>query len=376
MTQRMAAMGPGESGLGLPEPVLHGIDHVELWVGNARQAAHWYVWGMGFTPRATITSRPDRVSHVLTQGDVRLVVTGATRRDSPVAAHVARHGDGVRAIGFLVDDADLALAHAVARGATVVHESAPASDDRGHGRVAAVAAFGSVVHAFVDHREIVDDVPDEVRPAIPLPGTDLPPVGLVAIDHVVANVEIDTLGDWVEHHRAVLGVQPLAEFGADVSTARSALRSVVLRDASGSVTLPVNEPAEGTHQSQIQEFLDANDGPGIQHLAVRTDDIVETVAALTTRGVTLLQLEPGYHEQARARLGDVGTSWDELAEHGILVDRDAEGVLLQVFTEPLQDRPTLFVEIIQRRGATGFGAGNFAALFAAVEREQARRGNL
>ncbi len=362
-----------------PDPlgsVLQGIDHVEFWVGNARQAAHWYVWGMGFTPRATITSRPDRVSHVLTQGDIRLVVTGATHADSPVAAHVARHGDGVRTIGFLVDDVDIALTRAVEGGATVVHEPAPASDDRGYGRVAAVAAFGSVVHAFVEHREIVDEVPDAVRATIPPPGPDLPPVGLVAIDHVVGNVEADTLGEWVEHHRAVLGVHPLAEFGADVSTARSALRSVVLRDDSGRVTLPVNEPAEGTHQSQIQEFLDANDGPGIQHLAVRTDDIVATVAALTARGVALLELEPGYHEQAQERVGDVGTSWDELAAHGILVDRDVEGVLLQVFTEPMQDRPTLFVEVIQRRGATGFGAGNFAALFAAVEREQARRGNL
>lgn len=369
-------MGMDEGGSGRSEPVLHGIDHVELWVGNARQAAHWYVSGMGFTPRATITSRPDRISHVLTQGDIRLVLTGATRPDSPVAAHVARHGDGVRTIGFLVDDADTALARAEERGATVVLQPSAARDDRGVGRVGAVAAFGSVVHAFVEHRDVADEVPESVRPVIPLPATDLPPVGLVSIDHVVGNVEADTLGEWVEHHRAVLGVQPLAEFGSNVATARSALRSVVLRDPSGSVTLPVNEPAAGTHQSQIQEFLDANDGPGIQHMAVRSDDIVATVAALTARGVALLELEPGYHDQARERVGDVGTSWEELATHGILVDRDAEGVLLQVFTEPLQDRPTLFVEVIQRRGATGFGAGNFAALFAAVEREQARRGNL
>lgn len=365
--------GADEAG---PHPRLRGIDHVELWVGNARQAAHWYVTAMGFTPRATVTSRRDRISHVLTQGDIRLIVTGAVRPDSPVAAHVGRHGDGVRTVGFRVADARAAMAAATANGATVVREVRPASDDRGHGTIGAVAGFGVVVHAFVEHLELVDEVPADCRPTIPVPDVGIPPVGLVDIDHVVGNVEVGTLARWVDHHRAVLGVEPLAEFGDDVSTARSALKSVVLRDPSGTVTLPLNEPAPGTHRSQIQEFLDANAAAGIQHLAVCTDDIVATVAALRARGVALLEVEPGYHEAARARVGEVGTSWDDLEAQGIMVDRDDEGVLLQVFTEPMQDRPTLFIEVIQRRGATGFGAGNFGALFAAIEREQARRGNL
>lgn len=358
-------------------PVLHGIDHLELWVGNARQAAHWYVWAMGFHPRATVRDRPDRISHVLEQGDIRLVVTGATRPDSPIARHVARHGDGVRTVAFRVDDAEAAMVRARDHGATVVREVQAARDDRGTGRLGAIAAFGSVVHAFVDLPSSPPPaLPDDLRPVVGEPALDLPEVGLVTVDHVVGNVEGGSLGSWIDHHRAMLGMEPLAEFGADVSTERSALRSVVLRDPSGAVTLPINEPVGGTHRSQIEEFLDANDAPGIQHLAVRTDDIIATVAALRARGVSLLEVEPGYHDRARERVGDVDTSWDLLANHGILVDKDDGGYLLQLFTELLQDRPTLFFEVIQREGATGFGAGNFAALFAAIEREQARRGNL
>ncbi len=355
--------------------LLRGIDHLELWVGNARQAAHWYVWGMGFTPVATVRGG-DRLSHVLQQGDIRLVVTGATRPDSPVAAHVAAHGDGVRTIAFRVDDLDAAVARADVVGVHPRRGPVDLRDDRGSARIVTVAAFGSVQHAFVERTSTVDAVPDDLRPAVASPAITLPPVGLMAIDHVVGNVPVGTLADWVEHHRAVLGVEPLAEFGADVSTDRSALKSVVLRDAAGSVTLPLNEPAPGTHRSQIDEFLEANGAGGIQHLAVRTDDIIATVAALRVRGVALLEVEPGYHVRARQRIGEVGTSWDLLSSHGILVDRDEDGHLLQVFTELVQDRPTMFFEVIQREGATGFGAGNFAALFAAIEREQARRGNL
>nr|WP_274388098.1 4-hydroxyphenylpyruvate dioxygenase [Salsipaludibacter albus] len=355
---------------------MHGIDHLELWVGNARQAAHFWMTALGFDAVATLHPHPDRVSHVLTQGDIRLVITGARLADSEVAAHVRRHGHAVRTVAFRVADATRSHDHAVAGGARSVQAPHLVVDDRGPHMAASVAAFGDVVHAFIEEAEPSSHDVAATTCDLPTVAPGLPAVGLVAIDHVVGNVPAGTLGEWVDHHVRTLGLQPLSSFGEDVSTDRTALRSTVLRDASGTVTLPLNEPAAGTHRSQIEEFLEANGGPGVQHVAIRTDDIVASVAAMRRRGVRFLDVPRGYHVEARQRVGEVGASWDRLEEHDILVDRDEQGHLLQVFTEPLQDRPTLFLEFIQREGATGFGAGNFGALFAAIEREQAARGNL
>ncbi len=372
MSSRVPSTSPGPT----TAPPLHGIDHLELWVANARQAAHFYATALGFDAVATLHPHPDRVSHVLTQGRIRLVVTGARLAESEVAAHVRRHGDAVRTVAFRVDDAVRSHDHAVAGGAAPVQAPHRVVDERGAHVLASVASFGEVVHAFVQR---VDPAPGEdpvVSCDLPAVDPSLPPVGLLAVDHVVGNVPAGTLGAWVQRHGRTLGVRPLRSFGADVSTDRTALRSTVLRNPSGDVTLPLNEPAPGTHRSQIDEFLDANGGPGIQHVAIRTRDIVATVAAMRRRGVRFLDVPTGYHREARRRVGEVGQSWDRLEEHGILVDRDEQGHLLQLFTEPVQDRPTLFFELIQREGATGFGAGNFGALFAAIEREQAARGNL
>jgi 4-hydroxyphenylpyruvate dioxygenase len=359
-------------------PALGGIDHVEWWVGNARAFAGFLASAFGFEVVAYAgpeTGRRDRVSHVLQQGRIRFLVTGALTPDSPIAEHVRTHGDGVRDICFLVDDAEAAYSAALARGA--LPERPPAIDTDEYGAIhhSAIRTYGETVHTFLDRSAYTGEfAPGFGLPQLPaISGT---PVGLTRFDHIVANVERGHLDQWVEYYEEVLGFDPLIHFDDDqISTEYSALMSTVVWNHD-KVVLPINEPAEGRRKSQIEEYLDYYRSPGVQHMALHTPDIVAAVRAMRDRGVRFLTVPPEYYDDARERLAGVDLPWEDLAELGIMVDRDEDGHLLQIFTENLCDRPTVFFEIIQRAGAKGFGAGNFKALFEAIERAQAARGNL
>lgn len=371
--------------LAIPESRAHrvellGVDHLEWWVGNARHAAHLFAAGFGFEIvgyAGPETGWRDRQSYVLEQGEIRFVVTSALDPGSEVAHHVRHHGDGVRAVAYRVDDARAAHHAVVARGARSVRAPSASRDGGGEVVVAEIAAYGDTRHALVER--------DGYR-GVFMPGyepTDLPvhagaAVGLTRIDHIVANVEAGRLDQWVDWYERVWGLTRRQHFGEDaISTAYSALRSTVVGDG-GRIVLPINEPAPGLRTSQIAEFLDYYRGPGVQHVALRTSDIVSTVRALRDRGIRTLRVPADYYAQVPARIAGIEAPlpWDELAALGILVDRDEEGFLLQVFTENVASRPTVFIEIIQREGARGFGEGNFKALFESIEAEQARRGNL
>jgi 4-hydroxyphenylpyruvate dioxygenase len=362
-----------------PASLLTGFDHLELWVGNARAVAQMLESGYGF--RCVAYTGPecgvsDRVSYLLEQGTIRFLVTAGLIPDSPVAAHVMRHGDGVRTVGFSTSDVDTAFESAVSRGARATSEPQKLEDDSGTVQVATIAAFGDTEYALVD-RSGYSGVFAPRFTADRLPTFGLgQPAGLSSFDHVVGNVEEGMLDEWVSWYERVLGFTEMRHFGADqISTEFSALRSTVMWNGS-SVTMPMNEPAPGRRKSQIQEYLDTYGGPGVQHVALGTSDIVRSVDELRRRGVRFLVPPATYYESARSRCDGLDLPWMDLERLGILVDVDGGGYLLQVFTETLSDRPTLFAEIIQREGATGFGEGNFKALFEAMELEQARRGNL
>jgi 4-hydroxyphenylpyruvate dioxygenase len=361
-----------------PAPVLGGIDHLEWWVGNARSFAAFLAGGFGFQLVAYAgpeTGRRDRVSYLLEQGRARFMVSGALHADSPIAEHVRRHGDGIRDICFLVDDVSAAYEAALARGAASERVPATDHDDLGHLHHAAIRAYGDTVHTFLDRSAYCGEFAPEFVPSdmVAPPG---PEVGITRFDHVVANVERGHLEEWVGYYEQVLGFDQLTHFSDDqISTEYSALMSTVVWDHD-KVVLPINEPAEGRRKSQIEEYLDFYGSPGVQHIALHTPDILQSVRALRERGVRFMDVPPEYYDEARARVPDVDLPWDSLAELGILVDRDHDGHLLQIFTETLTDRPTVFFEIIQREGARGFGEGNFKALFESIERAQARRGNL
>ena len=363
-----------------PAQLLGGWDHLEFWVGNARAVAHFFMSGFGFTCTGYAgpeTGVRDRVSYVLEQGQVRFVVTGGLTGDSPVAAHVLRHGDGVRNLVWTVADVDAAFEAAVVQGAPVVAE--PHDDhggDAGVVRSAAIATYGETRHVFVDRSRyrglFGPGVSGERLPVVAIGW----PVGLDHIDHVVGNVEEGRLDEWVAWYERVLGFSQMRHFDADaISTEYSALRSTVVWNR-GNVVMPLNEPAEGRRKSQIQEYLETYVGPGVQHIALATADIVTAVDALQARGVRFLVPPATYYDDAKVRCAGLDVPWADLERLGILVDVDAGGHLLQVFTENVTDRPTVFIEVIQREGASGFGEGNFKALFEAIEREQERRGNL
>jgi 4-hydroxyphenylpyruvate dioxygenase len=359
-------------------PVIGGIDHVEWWVGNARAFAGLLTSAFGFEEVAYAgpeTGRRDRVSHLLQQGRIRFIVTGALGPESPIAEHVRTHGDGVKDICFLVDDAEAAFAAAVARGALPEREPCVDTDELGGIHQAAIRTYGETVHTFLDRSAYAGPfAPQFGPPVLPTPAGE--PVGLTRFDHIVGNVELGRLDQWVDYYRDVLGFDLLVHFGDDqISTEYSALMSTVVWNHD-KVVLPINEPAEGRRKSQIEEYLDFYRSPGVQHLALHTPDIVHAVGTMRDRGVRFLDVPPEYYDDARARMTGVDLPWGDLAELGIMVDRDEEGHLLQIFTETICDRPTVFFEIIQREGATGFGAGNFKALFEAIERAQAARGNL
>lgn len=363
-----------------PAAHLLGWDCIEFWVGNARATAAFLMGCFGY--RNTGYAGPetgvrDRVSYVLEQGGIRIVVTGALSADSPIAAHVRRHGDGVHDLAWRVDDIDAAVHAATARGARLVREPWTETDDHGELKLASIATYGETQHTFVDRNSY--DGPT-LAPGFTtddlLPEPEGRPVGLQAIDHVVGNVPKGHLDEWVDYYRDVMGFDQLVHFDDNqISTEYSALMSTVVWDGS-KVVMPINEPADGRKKSQIQEYVEAYDGPGVQHIAMRTDDIVSTVSALRSRGVRFMRVPDTYYLEAKERLAGVDLPWEELQRLNILVDRDHEGHLLQIFTEMVTDRPTVFFEIIERRGARGFGEGNFKALFEAIERDQARRGNL
>jgi 4-hydroxyphenylpyruvate dioxygenase len=357
---------------------LNGIDHVELYVGNAAQAAYFYEHAFGFRRVAYAgleTGLRDRASHVLEQGRIRLVLSGALRSDSEIARHHAQHGDGVRSIALSVPDVDHAHAEALARGAKSIEEPVTVSDEHGQIRRAAIATYGETIHTFIDRFDYSGAF---------LPGyeavADSAPRGdemLLTIDHVVGNVELGHMQEWVRFYEDVFGMVELIHFSDEaISTEYSALMSKVVASGNGRIKFPINEPAEGKRKSQIDEYLEFYEGPGAQHIAMATRDIVATVAELRRRGVGFLAIPDTYYDEVPERVPEVADQLDDLHEQGILVDHDDEGYLLQIFTKPVGDRPTVFFEIIERHGATGFGAGNFKALFEAIEREQDKRGNL
>ncbi len=363
-----------------PAARLLGWDCVELWVGNARSTAGFLMSTFGFACSAYAgpeTGVRDRASYVLEQGDIRLVVTGALGADSPIAEHVRVHGDGVHDLAWLVDDAAAAHGAAVARGACSVRKPWKESDEDGELVLAQIAAYGETVHTFVERSGYRGNRLEPGYGTEHLPPTPVgPDVGLFSIDHVVGNVEMGRLEDWVRFYAETMGFSPMRHFSEDqISTEYSALASTVVWDGK-QIVMPINEPAPGRKRSQIQEYLDAYDGPGVQHIALGTDDIVRTVDALRARGLRFMRVPDTYYDEARERMAGVELPWRDLERLNVLVDRDEDGHLLQIFTETLTDRPALFFEIIERRGARGFGEGNFKALFEAIERDQERRGNL
>ncbi len=357
---------------------LNGTDHVEFYVGNARQAAYYYraAFGMKLVAyRGPETGTRDRASYVVQQDKIRFVLTTSLQPDSPIAEHVKLHGDGVKAIALWVDDAEAAWRETTKRGAKSIEAPAVHKDEHGEARTASIAAYGDTVHTFVErsgyrgaffpgYRAMPDD-----RVARP--------VGLLHIDHMVGNVGWGEMDRWVNYYRDVMGFELYQHFDDhDISTEYSALMSKVMANGNGRVKFPINEPAEGRKKSQIEEYLEFYRGPGVQHVAMATHDIIATVEKLRDQGVEFLRVPGSYYAELEGRVGKIDEPVDRLAELGILVDRDEEGYMLQIFTRPVEDRPTLFYEIIQRKGSRSFGKGNFKALFEAIEREQSSRGNL
>jgi 4-hydroxyphenylpyruvate dioxygenase len=358
---------------------LLGWDHVELWVGNAKQSAYFYERVLGFTRTAYAgpeTGLRDRASYVLEQGEIRLVLTTALREDHEITRHCARHGDGVRDIALTVPDAAEAYRQAVQRGARGVKEPTKLKDDHGAVQLAAIATYGDTIHTFVERSGYEGAfLPGFV--SVSSNGHAGGDAGLTNIDHVVGNVELGRMDDWVEFYERVFGMTNILHFGDDqIQTEYSALMSKVMSDGAGKIKFPINEPAEGKRKSQIEEYIEFYNGAGAQHIALASENIVETVVDLKGRGVLFLETPDAYYEEAPERVGEIDEDYEVLREHKILVDRDEDGYLLQIFTKTAQDRPTLFFEVIERHGARGFGDGNFKALFEAIEREQALRGNL
>ncbi|HTK09648.1 MAG TPA: 4-hydroxyphenylpyruvate dioxygenase [Ktedonobacteraceae bacterium] len=359
---------------------IQNFDYLEFYVGNAQQAAYYFTHAWGFTPLAYAgleTGVRDQSSYVLEQGNIRLVLTSPLGPEGEIAAHVLAHGDGVKVVALRVDDAARAYQETTSRGARGVYAPSTLQDADGVVRLSSIAIYGETLHTFVERHAYHGPFLPGYRP---LPAT-LPrrarPAGLAAIDHVVGNVELGKMNEWVSFYERAMGFTQLIHFDdRAISTEYSALMSKVMQNGSGRIKFPINEPAQGRRKSQIEEYLDFYRGPGVQHVALITDDIVSTVRSLTERGVAFLSTPRSYYEDVLERVGRIDEDIHQLAELGILLDHDDEGYLLQIFSKPIVNRPTLFFEIIQRKGARGFGEGNFKALFEALEREQALRGNL
>lgn len=357
---------------------LNGTDYVEFYVGNAKQAAHFYKTAFGFQSLAYAgpeTGVKDRASYVLVQNKLRFVLTTPLRPGSEIARHIDEHGDGVKVLAIWVDDARYAFEETVKRGAKPYLEPVTEKDEFGEVVRSGIHTYGDTVHLFIERKNYNGPF---------LPGykawvSDYNPsdTGLEYVDHCVGNVGWNEMNTWVDFYAKTMGFRNLVSFDdKDISTEYSALMSKVMSNGNGRIKFPINEPAEGKKKSQIEEYLDFYGGPGVQHVAIATNDIVQTVSELQRRGIEFLKVPASYYETLLERVGKIDEDIAPLQQLGILVDRDDEGYLLQIFTKPLQDRPTVFFEIIQRKGAKSFGKGNFKALFESIEREQALRGNL
>jgi len=357
---------------------INGTDFVEFYVGNAKQAAHYYQSAFGFQLvgyRGPENGVRDRASYLLVQNKIRLVLTTPVGPDHPIARHIQLHGDGVRDIALWVDDAREAFALATARGAIAAAEPAVLHDGHGEVVIAAIRTYGDTIHSLVERRNYGGVFMPGFQPVTP--HYQPAPTGLLHVDHCVGNVELGRMNTWVKFYEDVMGFRNLISFDdTDISTEYSSLMSKVVASGNDRIKFPINEPAQGRKKSQIDEYLEFYRGPGVQHLALATNDIIDTVTALRDRGVEFLRVPATYYETVLERVGQIDENLAPLRELGILIDRDDEGYLLQIFSKPVQDRPTLFYEIIQRKGAKSFGKGNFKALFEAIEREQALRGNL
>jgi 4-hydroxyphenylpyruvate dioxygenase len=357
---------------------INGTDYIEFYVGNAKQAAHFYRLVFGYrivAYRGPETGTRDRASYVLEQGKVRLILTTALRPDSDIATHVHKHGDGVKDIALWVDDARKAFQLAVERGAKPAYEPKALVDEQGEVVIAGIHTYGETIHSLVERR----NYKGVFMPGfVPFAGRgEAQSVGLKYVDHCVGNVELGAMNKWVKYYADVLGFSQLISFDdKTISTEYSALMSKVVANGNGRIKFPLNEPAKGKKKSQIDEYLEFYQGPGCQHIAIATDNIIETVTKLRDNGVEFLRVPGTYYDTVLDRVGRIDEDVARLRDLGILVDRDEEGYLLQIFSKPMEDRPTLFYEIIQRKGAKSFGAGNFKALFEALEREQDLRGNL
>jgi 4-hydroxyphenylpyruvate dioxygenase len=358
---------------------LNGTDYVEFYVGNARQAAHYYRTAFGFrlaAYRGPETGVRDRASYLLVQDKIRFVLTTPLQPEGEIAEHIRVHGDGVRDIALWVDDADAAWRATTGRGARSVREPETLRDATGEVRVAAIGIYGDTVHSFVERRNYRGAFLPGFE-AVTSEDTLTRPVGLKYVDHMVGNVGWGEMNRWVDFYRDVMGFRMFKHFDDnDISTEYSALMSKVMSNGNERVKFPINEPAQGKRKSQIEEYLEYYRGPGVQHIAMATDDIIETVGTLRRQGVDFLRVPSTYYDDLLERVGKIDEPIGDLKELGILVDRDDEGYMLQIFTRPVEDRPTLFYEVIQRKGSRSFGKGNFKALFEAIEREQERRGNL
>ncbi|MFN8580002.1 MAG: 4-hydroxyphenylpyruvate dioxygenase [Gemmatimonadaceae bacterium] len=357
---------------------INGTDYIEFYVGNAKQAAHFYRGALGFqlvAYQGPETGVRDRASYLLQQNKIRFLLTTSLGPTGEIADHVRRHGDGVKDLAFWVDDARGAYATALSRGAVSARAPEVLRDEHGEIVIAAIKTYGDTIHSIVERKNYRGPF---MPGFVPIESPYAPsPTGLQYVDHCVGNVELGRMNEWVGFYERVLGFFNLLTFDdKDISTEYSALMSKVMSNGNGRIKFPINEPATGKKKSQIEEYLDYYGGPGCQHIAMATDDIIQTVRALRSRGIEFLRTPSTYYDTVLSRVGSIDEDLGPLRELGILVDRDDEGYLLQIFTKPIQDRPTLFFEIIQRKGAKGFGKGNFQALFESIEREQALRGNL
>lgn len=359
---------------------LDGWDHLEFYVGNAKQSAFYYQYALGFKLLAYSgleTGNKEKASYVLEQGKIRFVLSTPLNPDNPLAEHVLRHGDGVRDIALEVSDASSAHEETVKRGAVSVQAPAKYEDENGYVIKSAIKTYGDTIHSFIERKNYK---------GIFMPGyiaggsriiEGIESVGLRSIDHVVGNVELGKMNEWVKFYAHTMGFSQLISFDdKDISTDYTALMSKVMQNGSGKIKFPLNEPAHGKKKSQIEEYLEFYRGPGVQHIAMNTTNIIETVDELHRRGVEFLRVPTMYYRELQDRIGKIDEDIHELERLGILVDRDEDGYLLQIFTKPVEDRPTLFFEVIQRKGAKSFGKGNFKALFEAIEREQELRGTL
>ena len=357
---------------------LNGTDYIELYVGNAKQAAHYYKTAFGFQALAYAgpeTGVRDRTSYVLVQNKMKLVLTSPLNSNHPIAEHHKKHGDGVKVLALWVDDAFQSYKETMSRGAKSYMEPTTLTDEHGEVRMAGIHTYGEVVHVFVERKNYQGAfMPGFIEWKSDYNPT---PTGLLYVDHCVGNVGWDQMNPWVKFYEDVMGFKNILSFDdKDISTEYSALMSKVMSNGNGYVKFPINEPAEGKKRSQVEEYLDFYEGEGVQHIAVATNNIIETVTDLKNRGVEFLKIPATYYETVLDRVGKIDEDLKPLSDLGILIDKDDEGYLLQIFTKPVEDRPTMFFEIIQRKGAKSFGKGNFKALFEALELEQDARGNL